>query len=97
MAVDPTGPTWEVVAVAGGTIITILLSIIISLIAAYAKGLGKRIDILEVAHHNLNDRVLSQYHDKTETNRLLGEVKESIVSLHGRFDMLLNQQAKDNK
>lgn len=87
------GPSWEAVAVIGGSIITILISIVISLVAAYAKSLGKRLDLLEVSHRALNDKVLSQYHDKTETNTLLTEVKASVASLHSRFDMMLSQTA----
>jgi Tfp pilus assembly protein PilO len=88
---EATGPTWESVAIIGGTIITILLSVVISMVAAYSKSLDRRLTTLEGLHKSLNDRVLSQYHDKTETNTLLGEVKNRVEALHTRFDMLLNQ------
>lgn len=88
---EVTGPTWESVSVIGGTIITILLSVVIAMVAAYAKSLDRRLSTLEGLHKSLNDRVLSQYHDKTETNTLLGEVKNRVEALHTRFDMLLNQ------
>ena len=87
------GPTWEAVAVIGGTIITVLISIVISLVAAYAKSLGRRLDIVEKAQDSLKERMLSQYHDKTETNTILNEVKASVVSLHARFDMMLSQSS----
>lgn len=86
-----TGPSWESVAIIGGTVITILLSVVISMVAAYSKSLDRRLTIIESLHKSLNDRVLSQYHDKTETNTLLGEVKIRVEALHTRFDMLLSQ------
>lgn len=87
----PAGPSWESVAIIGGTIITILLTTVLSLVAAYAKSLDRRLTTLEGLHKTLNDRVLSQYHDKAETNTLLGEVKNRVEALHTRFDMLLSQ------
>jgi Tfp pilus assembly protein PilO len=85
------GPSWEVVAIIAGTIITILISIVISLIAGYTKALGRRLESLEVSHRALNDKVLSQYHDKNETNTLLSDVKASVSALHQRFDLILAQ------
>lgn len=85
------GPSWEAVAVIGGSIITLLISIVIALIAAYAKSLGRRLETLENSHRTLNDRVLSQYHDKNETNTLLSDVKNSVSALHQRFDLILAQ------
>lgn len=85
------GPSWEVVSIIAGTIITLLISIVISLIAAYCKSLGKRLETLETAHRTLNDKVLSQYHDKNETNTLLSDVKASVSALHQRFDLILAQ------
>lgn len=69
-----------------------LLGIVISLVAGYAKGLGNRVDKLEDSYKRLNDMVLGQYLNKDETNRLLNDVKQLVISLQGRFDMLLMQQ-----
>lgn len=66
-----------------------LLGVIVTMVGFYAKSLGHRVDLLEEAHKNLNDLVLSQYHNKDEIKDLLGEIKSRIESLHTRFDMIL--------
>lgn len=87
------GPTWYLVATISGGLVMFLLGIVIALVAGYAKGQSGRIDKLEDAYKRLNDMVLSQYLNKDETNKLLNDVKQLVISLQGRFDMLLMQQS----
>jgi Tfp pilus assembly protein PilO len=86
-------PSWQIIAVALGTLIMFLLGIIISLVAGYTRGLGERLTKVEAETKHLNDMVLGRYLDKDETNKLLNDVKQLVISLQGRFDMLLMQQA----
>lgn len=81
--------TWHDGFLIAGSIITILLGIIIAMVGAYAKGLSGRIDFLESRHTELNNLVLSQYHNKDEIRDLLDEIKDSIKKLHSRFDTLI--------
>lgn len=83
--------TWHDIFIITGSIITILLGVIISMVGAYAKGLGKRIDLLETRHNALNNLVLSQYHNKDEIKDLLGDIRQRIESLHQRFDTIIAQ------
>lgn len=88
-------PSWHDILIISGSIITILLGIIIAMIGAYAKGLGRRLDLLESRHSKLNDLVLSQYHNKDEIKSLLDDIKERVEKLHSRFDLILNHTSKE--
>ena len=87
--------TWHDVFLITGSVITILLGIIIAMIGAYAKGLGKRIELLEARHTQLNNLVLSQYHNKDEIKSLLDDIKDRVEKLHSRFDLILNHTTKE--
>jgi len=84
-------PSWHDVVLIAGAVITLLLGVIIAMIGAYTKGLASRVDSLEKRHTNLNNLVLSQYHNKDDIRELLGDIKGKIDALHNRFDLILLQ------
>lgn len=80
-AMAPKGPTWEMIAVGA-------ISMVIMLIAAYAKGVSNRVDKLDEKYTALNHNVLREYHTKQDLNEILGEIKSSVKALHQRFDKM---------
>lgn len=75
------GPSWESIAVGA-------ISMLIALVAAYAKGVSNRVDRLEGKYETLNQNVLREYHTKQDLNEILGEIKSSVKALHQRFDKM---------
>lgn len=73
------GPSWESIAVGA-------ISMLIALVAAYAKGVSNRVDKLDQKYDALNQNVLREYHTKQDLNEILGEIKSSVKALHQRFD-----------
>jgi hypothetical protein len=80
------GPTWQTIAV--GTLILAgsLLSIIVGLVAFYAKELGKRVNTVEDSQSKLEKLVLKEYHTKEEIRQLLADLKNSMNAIHSRLD-----------
>lgn len=76
-----TGPSWESIAVGA-------ISMLIALVAAYAKGVSNRVDKLDEKYTALNQNVLREYHTKQDLNEILGEIKSSVKALHQRFDKM---------
>ena len=77
------GPSWQVIAVGS---VGLLVAIISTVIGAYVKGMGKRVDKLEGEVVDLGKMVLKDYHTKEEISRLLSDLRTSIEALHARFD-----------
>lgn len=75
------GPSWESIAVGA-------ISMLIALLAAYAKGVSNRVDRLDEKYDQLNQNVLREYHTKQDLNEILGEIKSSVKALHQRFDKM---------
>lgn len=75
------GPSWESIAVGA-------ISMLIALVAAYAKGVSNRVDKLDEKYTALNQNVLREYHTKQDLNEILGEIKSSVKALHQRFDKM---------
>ena len=73
------GPDWQTIAV-------FCVGIIITLVGAYAKSISIRVSKLEDKQSKLERSILKDYHDKTEINDLLKELRASIKALHERFD-----------
>ncbi len=84
-------PSWHDIVIIAGAIITLLLGIIIAMIGSYTKTLAIRVDGLERRHSQLNNLVLSQYHNKDDIRELLADIKSRIEALHSRFDTILSQ------
>lgn len=75
------GPSWQSIAVGA-------ISMLIALVAAYAKGVSNRVDKLDEKYAALNQNVLREYHTKQDLNEILGEIKASVKALHQRFDKM---------
>lgn len=73
------GPDWQTIAV-------FCVGIIITLIGAYAKSISIHVGKLEERQFKLERSILKDYHDKSEINDLLRELRSSIKALHERFD-----------
>lgn len=80
-ASSASGPSWESIAVGA-------ISMLIALVAAYAKGVSNRVDKLDEKYTSLNQNVLREYHTKQDLNEILGEIKASVKALHQRFDKM---------
>lgn len=80
-SVSSSGPSWESIAVGA-------ISMVIMLVAAYAKGVSNRVDRLDEKYNQLNQNVLREYHTKQDLNEILGEIKSSVKALHQRFDKM---------
>ena len=80
------GPTWQEIAIASVVLASSLLSVIIGLVANYAKSLGVRIEKAEGAHVTLEKFVLREYHTKDDIRELIGNIKSSIEAVHSRLD-----------
>jgi hypothetical protein len=78
-AVITQGPTWEMIAIG-------CVTIIMSLIGAYATGVGRRVSALEHYTTELKVFILREYQNKTEADRMREELKRSLDALHQRFD-----------
>lgn len=85
-AMIETGPSWEVISTAAIILIASLTSVIVGMVASYAKGLGKRVDKLEDGHDELKSMVLKDYHTKLEVGQLLADLKSSLIAVHDRLD-----------
>ena len=73
------GPDWQTIAM-------FCVGIIITLVGAYAKSISLRVTKIEDRQSRLERSILKDYHDKTEINSILQELKASIKALHERFD-----------
>lgn len=90
-------PTWESIA-------TGLVGVLSLIIGAYARGLERRVFSMESGLKGLNDKVLGDYHDATDTERaiaqalkpielVLGHLQSEIAAVHARLDKLAVPQA----
>lgn len=73
----------------GGIVFTVLLA----LVAGYARGIEKRVSLIEFDNRQLQSQisgiremVKGDYHPKSEVSELLREIKDSQDSLHRRMD-----------
>ena len=71
----------------------IIFTVLLALIAGYARGIEKRVSLIEFDNRHLQSQisgiremVKGEYHPKDEVHEQIAEVKKAIDSLHRRFD-----------
>ena len=79
-----TGPSWESIAVGA-------VSMLIALVAAYAKGVSNRVDKLEARQAELNTVLLKEYHPKSDVREMVDEVRESMKLFHVEMKASMNE------
>lgn len=82
------GPSWQVIAIAAIIFAGSLLTIIVGLVANYAKTLGQRVTSVERDQSKLEKLILKDYHNKDEIRQLLADLKTSIDAVHQRMDKI---------
>lgn len=96
--VDIPGPGWDLIA-------TTLAGVASLMVAAYTRGLERRISITEIGLSGLKDRVLTDYHDAQETERMitsalkpfevaLAHLSTQVAAIHTRLDRMDVPQAR---
>lgn len=94
------GPGWDLIA-------TTLAGIASLLVAAYARGLERRLGAVEVGLAGLKERVLTDYHDASETERnvsqsmrplevALQHLSGQVAAIHARMDSMNVPQARSS-
>lgn len=90
----PIGPSWELIAMAA-------VSLVVTLVAVYQRGMASRIDRLESAQTRLNEALLREYHSKQDVREMMDglkavvnlfhvDMKASFKELRDRFDKFEN-------
>jgi hypothetical protein len=73
------GPNWEMIAIG-------CVTLIVSIIGAYATGIGRRVAVLEHNTSELKLLIYQEFMNKTEADRMRMELKSSLDALHSRLD-----------
>lgn len=71
----------------------IIFTVLLALIAGYARGIEKRVSLIEFDNRQLQSQisgiremVKGEYHPKDEVHDLLAKLERNVDSLHRRFD-----------
>jgi len=86
MLTQASGPDWPwivgvLVALAG-----VLLGFVVALTKLHVNALALRLASAEQQIRELNTLMLRDYHNKSDLNHILSEIKDSVRSLHEKID-----------
>lgn len=90
----PEAPNWLFVVNVGGWVITTLLGLVITLMKMENSRQERRLIRLEQDCRDINNRLLSDYLNKTDTREMVNQVRSDIAVINAKLDAVLMEGRK---